>query len=209
MMFLKTGFPMKFLCLSCACLILSSLHTETPFMIFADYTGTNTPYDYSEFMEIKVPESEARDKWTQVTREISEDGISSFEWIPKTEKLDARTEIITIHFMAKRLKDAKPSTAKQIVVNIFKQSSQQYPDMQWVTIQDDENDFIYEWSLPYGSDIVPQQDEIVRIVSTDKGFHRIAYEKRVPKMDEHTRQLWINRLGSSRLYTKTPPIAAE
>lgn len=178
---------------------------EAPFMIFADYANADTPYEYTEYMEIKVPESEAKNKWQQVTKYYSEDGISSFEWIPKNEQLDKRTEILTIQFMAKKTKDGNPSTARQLVLNIFKQASMQFPDMVWSTIQDDHNDFIYEWALPYGGDGLPKQHEIARVISTDKGFHRIAYEKRVPRIDEHTKQLWINRLGSSKLYHSQPP----
>ena len=177
-----------------------TLQAETSsFLIFADYSNLKTAYDYNEFMEIRVPEAEAKAKWKQVTKYASEDGLSSFEWVPNNQTLDNRTEIITIQFMAKKTKDGNPSLAKQIAFNIYKQSSMQYPDMVWNTIQDEEDDFIYEWSLPNGTEGLPKQHEIVRIVSTDKGFHRIAYEKRTAKIDEHSRQLWINRLGSSRL----------
>lgn len=179
------------------------IQAENPsFLIFADYSKMDSVYDYNEYMEIKVPESEAKTKWKQVTKYASEDGISNFEWIPSNQKLDNRTEILTIQFMAKKTKDGNPSLAKQIVFNVFKQSSMQYPDMVWNSIQDDDDDFIYEWSLPNGADGLPKQHEIVRVVSTDKGFHRIAYEIRTGKIDEHTRQLWISRLGSSRLLYK-------
>lgn len=199
---------MTYFCSLCVRILMAiaplPLLAETPFLIYADYSDLQTPYNYNEFMEIKVPEYEAKNKWQQITRYASEDGISSFEWIPKGEKLENRTEILTIQFLAKKTKDGNPSTAKQIVTNIFKQGMMQFPDMAWNTIQDDDNDFMYEWSLPYGGEGMTKQHEIVRIVSTDKGFHRIAYEKRVPKIDEHTKQLWICRLGASRLYTSTP-----
>lgn len=179
------------------------IHAEDPsFLIFADYSKTGTVYDYDEFMEIKVPEAEAKSKWKQISNYASEDGISNFEWIPKNEKLNNRTEILTIQFMAKKTKDGNPSTAKQLAFNIYKQSTVQYPDMEWNSIQDEDDDFIYEWVLPHGADGIPRQHEIVRVVSTDKGFHRIAYERRTPKMDEHTKQLWINRIGTSRLLFK-------
>lgn len=181
-----------------------SVHAAEPpsFMIFADYSSTQTPYDYNEYMEIRVPEAEAKSKWTQINKHISEDGISSFEWIPNNQKLESRTEIITIQFMSKKTKDGKPALAREIVFNVYKSANLNYPDMIWNTIQDEDDDFMYEWSLPNGADGLPKQHEIVRVVSTDKGFHRIAYESRAPKLDEHTRQLWIYRLGSSRLLTK-------
>lgn len=167
--------------------------------IVPDYFGKNTKYDYSEHMEISVPEDEVRDKWKLANRIVADDGIATFEWIPQMQKLENRTEILTVQFMAKRLRDAKPSTARELATNIYKQARMQYPELRWNVIQDGETDYLYEWILPRGADGVDPQHEIVRIISTDKGFHRIAYEKKVSTLDPVTRKIWIDRLASSPL----------
>lgn len=164
-----------------------------------DYYGQSTKYDYSEHMEINVPEDEVRDKWKLANRIVADDGISTFEWIPQMQKLDNRTEILTVQFMAKRLRDAKPSTARELATNIYKQARMQYPELRWNVIRDGDKDYLYEWILPRGADGVDPQHEIVRIISTDKGFHRIAYEKKVSSLDQVTRKVWIDRLASSPL----------
>ncbi|CRX39555.1 hypothetical protein [Estrella lausannensis] len=167
--------------------------------IVPDYFGKNTKYDYSEHMEINVPDDEVRDKWKLANRIVADDGIATFEWIPQMQKLENRTEILTVQFMAKRLKDIKPSTAKELATNIYKQARMQYPELRWNVLKDGETDYLYEWILPRGADGIDPQHEIVRIISTDRGFHRIAYEKRVATLDAVTRKIWIDRLASSPL----------
>lgn len=165
-----------------------------------NYSGQETKYDYSEHMEIDVPDDEVRDKWKLATRSVADDGIATFEWIPHLQKLDSHNEALTVQFMAKRLKDAKPSTAKQLATNMYRQARMKYAEMQWKVLRDGEDDYLYEWILPRGAEGIPPQHEIVRIVSTDKGFHRIAYERRVPTMDPVTRKVWIDRLEASPLF---------
>jgi hypothetical protein len=72
-----------------------------------------------------------------------------------------------------------------------------YPDMIWNTISMSENDVVYEWILPNGipsKKILPQH-EIARLLTTEKGMHRIAYERKTCPIDENERKLWIQRIS--------------
>lgn len=179
-------------------------------------------YDFSECTVIEFSPEE-RTYWKQANAYASPEGISIIEWVPRHQTLKNRTELLTFQFFANRqdpsagtviknlLFSSKPFArgkqheAAEIYINkLYAEMRSNYPNMIWNTISLSENDVVFEWVLPNGipSKKIPPQHEIVRILTTQKGMHRIAYEKRTTHLDENERALWIDRISKAPLRTR-------
>ena len=156
-------------------------------------------YDYSETVEIDIPQQEVKQKWKRANAYASENGQSIVEWIPKEQNFENRSELITVQFVAHSSSQFKPRSAVEYANALYAQSSRNYPGMQRNVIKQSDYDVLYEWSLPNGYKNFPPQHEIVRIIWTEKGIHRVAYEKKVRELDQQTRDLWLSRIGTAKL----------
>ena len=133
--------------------------------------------------------------WKCAFRQTAPNGQSIVEIIPINQTLDNRSEMITIQFHPK----SWASSAVEFVNALYVQESQIYRDMQWNVLKQSDNDVIYEWILPNGYKNYPPQHEIVRIIWTTQGLHRIAYEKKTKALDMQTKTLWLNRIETAQL----------
>ncbi len=178
-----------------SCCLLTSLSLEAG--ILKQMLGME--YVFNETMFIDIPQQELKQKWKQAHSQSMNDGWAIVEWIPKNQTLDNRNEMITVQFSDHSLSKVKVTSAQQFVNILYNDMQIQYPGMIWNTIEQSENDMLFEWILPNGYKNFPPQHEIVRIICTSKGIHRIAYEKKVSKLDPQTRDLWISRLANAKL----------
>jgi hypothetical protein len=149
-----------------------------------------------EGIVVDVPQSEVLTKWHCGHQQTVLSGDSISEWVPRGQDVYTRKELITIQFIA-----GFPGipAASEFVDKMHSLSQARYSDMTWKVLERSDNDVLYEWSLPSGHQGVPPQHEIVRVISTDAGIHRVAYEKSVPELDDETRELWLSRLRTSHL----------
>lgn len=147
-----------------------------------------------ETMQVDIPEQQ----WKCAYRD-STNGQSIVEYIPKNQTLQKHSELITIQFISHSSGQYKPSSAIEFVNSLYAQSRSKYPALQWNTIKQSDYDVLYEWSLPFGYKNFPPQSEIVRIVWTTSGIHRVAYEKKSSQLDHATRELWLQRIGNAKL----------
>lgn len=179
-------------------------------------------YDFSERAVLELSPEE-RSHWKQAYANASPEGNSIVEWIPRHETLNNRTQMLTFQFFAhdqdgsagsvikELLFSPKPfarrnqrESARSYIDKLYAQMQVNYPDMIWNTISLSENDVVYEWILPMGvpSKRIPPQHEIARILTTQKGMHRIAYERKFTHLDGNERALWINRISNAPIRTR-------
>lgn len=181
-------------------------------------------YDFSERAVIEFSPEE-RSYWKQANAYASPEGNSTVEWIPRHETLNNRTQLLTFQFFANHQDESAGSVVKELLFSpkpfarrnqnhhesagsyinmLYAQMRANYPDMIWNTISLSENDVVYEWVLPMGipSKNIPPQHEISRILTTQKGMHRIAYERKTARLNGNERALWINRISNAPIRTK-------
>lgn len=153
-------------------------------------------YSFDETLVVNIPEDEVEQKWRRAHAQSTPDGMSVVEYIPNDQTFDNLLELITVQFFAHSACVHKFSSATEFTNNLYEQLKNKYPGMIWNILKQSQNDVISEWIL---SDYSPPQHEIARIIWTPKGIHRVAYEKRVPKMDAELRALWLERIETTKL----------
>lgn len=121
-------------------------------------------YDYSKTVKIDIPQQEVKQKWKHANAYASKNGQSIVEWIPKEQRFENRSELITVQFFAYSSSQFKPRSAVEYANALYAQSSRDYLGMQWNVIEQSDYDVLYDWSLLNGHKNFPPQHEIVRII---------------------------------------------
>ena len=155
-----------------------------------------------ETIEIYIPQQEINEKWKCACSLSSEDAQSLAEWIPKGQNFGNLSEMITVHFFSKNLENFNNLSAIDYVKELRLRLDDKYPTGTWNVIKQSEYDVLYEWRLPNEN---PPQHEIARVITTNKGMHRVAYEMRVKELDKPTRDLWMTRIGTAKVVNKFGP----
>lgn len=144
--------------------------------------GLQAKYQYSETVFVPLPEKEI-ESWILGYQNVKENGLAITRYVLQTEEGKDWTKILNIHF-----KDKQHTTATT-ALEAMEQERILSPDAQSRLISHNINDCLYERSFPTG------EHEIVRMIMTKKGLHRIAYIKR-GNFDEKEKRDWISRLMS-------------
>lgn len=140
-------------------------------------------YQYDETVFIPLQEDELN-KWKIEHQTTTEDGISSTRYIPSSENTANWSKLLNIKFHDRNTLHA--STAMEAMQR--EQTSS--PRVLCNVLNQNINDLTYERAFPTG------EHELVRMIMTKKGLHRISYVKRGP-FDQEERNYWVERLMSS------------
>jgi hypothetical protein len=112
------------------------------------------------------------------------------ELVPLNETVNNWSQMLTVMFASNSILNAnsrKALTSLQTYKNFL---SKEYGERFTMKIyQAIENDVIYEALIPFEKP--GAEHEIVRIIRSYEGLHRISYSKRGSHMDEKTKEKWL------------------
>lgn len=151
----------------------------------------NTPssgYRFTESLEIPMSKAEQA-KWRVGHYERTPDGISTVERIPRDQSMQSWTEMISTHFFAH---GNHCFTANSAIA--WAQVAEEGE-----IIDEDENEVILEEVITESSGAPYTLHEIIRVIWTPKGVHRVSYSYKGEKLDYEQRKYWLNKLKASVL----------
>ena len=125
------------------------------------------------------------------------------EFVLPGETVDNWTELVTVQSFP----DAqKRTTPKETALGMKQQLLNECPKAMWSVLQEDEDQFLYEWQTVDcpGWD---NQYEVSKIIRGQTAIHRIAYANRKLPIAEETRRQWADLIG--RAGFQTPGAAAQ
>lgn len=143
---------------------------------------TEAKYQFNETIFMQLPTQE-KDVWVVGHQDNKENGLSVTRYMLQSELGQNWTKMLNINFKDKQHISA--STALEAV----EQERVLSPEAQSRILSQHINDLVYERSFPTG------EHEIVRMIMTKKGLHRVAYIKR-SSIDQQERTEWMRRLMS-------------
>lgn len=147
--------------------------------------GLQAKYRFEETVHVPLPHLYLS-KWEVGYQNINKAGTVVTRYFLNTESKNNWTQIINIQFKDKvHLKGA----------NVEKAMEQEALKSSWVTSKihsQTEDECIYVRDFPTG------EHEIVRMIMTEKGLHRVAYIKRGP-LSKDERAQWIERLAQGKV----------
>jgi len=138
-------------------------------------------YKFDETLFIPIEQTGV---WKKGKQTSSEDGASLTRFMLESETQKNWSKLITIQFKDRHL--IQGSSAEEAMMNEQRLS----PLGTWALIKNQPNDVIYERAFPAG------EHELVRMIMTQKGLHRVAYLKQGP-FDVSERSQWVGRLMNS------------
>jgi hypothetical protein len=145
----------------------------------------NSNYHFEETVQIQLP-TLYLSKWEKGHQSVKKAGITTTRYYLNTESKDFWTQLINIQFKDKAHLDG--ATLEQAM-------QEEGAKSRWVTTKihtKKENDILYERDFPSG------EHELVRLIMTKKGMHRISYVKRGILSKEDKTQ-WIERLSQGEV----------
>ena len=152
------------------------------FLFLAPFT-VGAAYNFDETVSLPLEHSEM---WKRGRQASQENGFCLTHYQLKDESENQWSKLITIHF--KDLSLVKGASAQEAMV----EEQQKSPTVKCTWVQHAPDDLIYERSFPLG------ERELVRLIKTDKGIHRIAYVKKGP-WEENERSAWTERLKKAKI----------
>lgn len=152
-------------------------------------------FPLKETVVLKLPNGKPSD-WKEISRFLGKkEGV--VERIPKNQTIDKWNQVIVFQYNT----DAKRSTigVRAISDGLKTATKKAYPGSQvtWKLIELNKFDFIYEWVLHTPYKDIPVQHEVARGFLTEKGFHRVAFNRRYQQMDENEKNKWLKVLKES------------
>jgi hypothetical protein len=145
-----------------------------------------TKYKFEETVSITLPRTYFAN-WKLCYQKTYEAGAAVTRYILETETMDNWTQLINIQFKDRKLIES--SNAMEVM-------RQEATFNKWVTYKihtQSPNDLIYEKIFPTG------EHEVVRMIMTEKGLHRIGYAKRDAPFTEAERARWVELLSSGTI----------
>lgn len=179
--FMQMGHKLQFHCQECNEPIVFSVLDRENFSAVVVCSQCRRKYVFEDETLLRhLKQFEARILGYQ---NVKENGLATTRYILEAEEGKNWTKILNIHF-----KDKQHITATS-ALEAMEQERVLSPDAKSLLITQTINDCLYERSFPTG------EHEIVRMIMTKKGLHRVAYIKR-GSFDESERRDWIARLMS-------------
>jgi hypothetical protein len=143
-------------------------------------------YHFEETVYVPLPQS-LMHKWKLGIQKADEEkGASVTRYILESETMENWSQLLNIQFKDKELVKAK-SAESAMEIEVSKSQHVNYK-----VLSHNPHDVLYEREFPTG------EHEIVRMILTKKGLHRVAYVKRGPLTQEERSQ-WIGRLSKGML----------
>ncbi|MFZ0566056.1 MAG: hypothetical protein WAM28_07720 [Chlamydiales bacterium] len=140
-------------------------------------------YQFDETVFIPLKEGEL-EQWKIEHQQTTQNGISSTRYIPSSETTNNWTKLLNIKFHDRSLLHVNTA------LEAMQQEQTSSPRVLCSVLNQHPNDLTYERAFPTG------EHELVRMIMTKKGLHRISYVKRGP-FDQEERNYWLDRLMSS------------
>lgn len=165
-------------------LFLSSI-LISPINLLAKESKKESKYHFEETVHLSLPHLYLS-KWQVGHQHIRKTGMATTRYMLSTESKDYWTQIVNIQFKDKA--HLKVKTVEEAMNEEAKKSI-------WVNskiLSKKKNDVIYERDFPSG------EHEIVRMIMTKKGLHRVAYIKKGPISQDDKKQ-WIERLTEAKV----------
>lgn len=155
-------------------------------MLLITPLGLQAKYHFGETVYMPLPQNILH-KWTMGFQKADEEkGSAVTRYILETESNKDWSQLINIQFKDKKLVKATSATEA-----MQQEASKSRVVSQKVHSQNPD-DVLYERDFPTG------EHEIVRMIMTKKGLHRVAYVKKGPITKEE-RTLWVERLAMGKV----------
>jgi hypothetical protein len=142
---------------------------------------TPTVINATELFYIPMPYIFA--KWKVGCQKMQSNGSTTIRYVLEHETMENWTQLVNVQFKERGVahcSDALQAMQQEAALNkgvAFKVHAKS------------ENDVLFEKSFPSG------MHELVRMVMTEKGLHRIAYTRRDAPFEEIDRNQWLERLA--------------
>lgn len=144
---------------------------------------------FPESFVLNLPEEEGC-RWRRIHQSAHpNNAFVVCEYIPKDQLFDCWTQMVSITYLpdtCSTISDILGQTKDQIFT-VYRKSP-----VKWIVHCIDENEAVYEWSLPIGHYKMSRRSHLVRLVKTPTGFHSLVYTKKTACLDEITRQNWMD-----------------
>ena len=174
---------------------LGHLYGDIDTSILSQQEGQPLPIEV-----VSIPLSfDETQKWKFAYTQGTPNGDSVFEWIPVDDTIDNWSELIQIQFFASPFPGNIAPLAPEFVSRFVGFLKKQFPSVKTSIISQKDDDVLFEWILPQKEGNEPAQAEIVRVITTQKGIHRIAFTQKTSALDPAVRERWIKRLSDAKL----------
>lgn len=152
---------------------------------------------FQEVYSINLPDDEKKN-W-----KIGHHDRNSYEYIiesvPLNESINNWSQIFTVMFMSHETLNCNSKTAITAVQEVKRTAIIKYGnEFKLNTLYQTENEVVYESFTP--ADKKRQSEyEIVRLIRTPKGIHRLSFAKKNSPIDQKTKEKWLDCIREARL----------
>jgi len=155
-------------------------------------------YYYEHIMILQLPVGLNEKEWFKANLEGDEVNQAISEFLRVGTTFDNRKELATIFTIHHDIYHHQYKCPMDWISNHLKELEENFPDMVYHLIEEKDNEITYEWFLPK-TETRPPQHEIVRLMYTKQAFHYVSYEKKVAKLNEKSRERWLDWLASAQV----------
>lgn len=138
-------------------------------------------YNFEETVYVPLP-TDMVEKWTLGYQNADEKGTAVTRYVLESESVGSWSQLLNIQFKDKELVKATSAA------DSMKQEAARSTLATYKIYSENPHDILYERDFPSG------EHEIVRMIMTKKGLHRVAFIKK-GAITEAERTLWIDRLS--------------
>jgi len=144
---------------------------------------------FLETFVLYLPQEEGV-KWKRAHQSVHPDAsFAVCEYIPKDQEITDWNQMISITY-SKDTKHSIPELLEITKDQVFEAHRRSL--VKWSVLRANEDEAVYEWSLPQGHYRIPPQVHLVRLVKTNSGIHTLVYSEKGPKLDSGSRQDWLD-----------------
>lgn len=130
-------------------------------------------------------------EWKVAYRVGLTSGQTLIEYLPKNEDLATWKEMVRSQML--------PAGVSAVRYNeVFEKLMKEIPTVEYKVLESSDKNVLYEWTMSKANGDNPPQHEIGRFVVSKGGIYNVAYIKKVPKLDEKERALWIKTISDAK-----------
>lgn len=151
---------------------------------------------FPETVILYLPKEEGM-KWKRVHQSAHPDNSYAVcEYIPDDQILRDWKQMINITFSSDTAHTI-PELLEMTKSQVFDAHRHSY--VTWTLHKTEDNEAVYEWSIPWGHYQIPAQTHLVRLIKSEQGIHTLVYTEKSPKIDQETRQDWMDYFSLGKI----------
>jgi len=122
-----------------------------------------------------------------------------FEYIPLNEEIGSWSQILTVSFVSNQTLNEESKTALGAMASMKRKLANYFDDrFELNVLQRAENDVVYESFIP-GDENLGAEFDIVRLIKTSNGLHRISYARKGVDIEEDEKRKFLRIIQGASL----------